>query len=401
MTETVQSLRHRLGQLRARHAAGAISDAKYAKQRVPLERRLIDLLLESPDAAGDGVAPGTPATAARPSLRLWAALGGLVVVLAAAGYAWTGSPSLIGKPPAGFGGPLATDGIEGAADAASAPHALDKEQFTAVTQRLAARLAANPDDAEGWAMLGRSYMALGQEANAVAAFARVVELRPQEASGLADYADALAVRNGRRLDGEPTKLIDRALKLDPNHLKALALAGTAAFDRGDYARAAELWDRAASIGPPGSPIAEQARGAAAEARAKAGLPAAAAGGPPPSAAVAGGTAVSGVVSLAPAWQGKVGPDDTVFVFARAAQGSRMPLAIVRKSVKDLPFAFKLDDSLAMSPAAKLSTAGQVVVGARISKSGQATPQSGDLEGLTGAVPVGSADVKLVISNPVP
>ena len=391
MTDSVQDIRQQLEQLRARHAAGAIGSAKYAKQRAPLERKLVDLLLASPD----GAAPDAPAAAASqpgPGARLWAGVGAFAVALAVAGYWWTGSPSRMQDAPAGFATSDSAD-EDGAAAAASAPHTLDKEQFAAMTQRLAARLASNPDDANGWTMLGRSYLALGQEAEAVAAYARVVELRPQDAAALADYADALAVRNGRQLEGEPTKLIERALKLDPDNVKALALAGTAAYNRGDFARAAQYFDRAAAVGPADSPIAEQARGAAA------GKPTTPAAADKPATAAAGGS-ITGVVSLAPALQGKVAPDDTVFVFARPAEGSRMPLAIVRKSVRDLPFNFKLDDSQAMSPAAKLSAAGRVIVGARVSKSGQAIPQPGDLEGLTDAVAVGSADVKVVIASQV-
>ena len=115
---------------------------------------------------------------------------------------------------------------------------------------------------------------------------------------------------------------------------------------------------------------------------------------------AAASGIRGRVSLAPALQGRTQPDDTVFVFARPANGSRMPLAILRLQVKDLPASFTLDDSLAMSPAARLSAAGAVVVGARISKSGQALPQPGDLEGLIGPVPVGSAGLNLVIANDV-
>jgi cytochrome c-type biogenesis protein CcmH len=394
MTDTIQTLRQRLEELRSQHAAGSIGNARYAKERAPLERQLVDLLLATPQAAALDPAVSTPRSAARPGARLWAVLGAFAVLLAATGYWWTGSPSRLASAPSGFGAPGAAD--EGAA-AASAPHAVDKEQFAAMTQRLAARLSANPTDADGWAMLGRSYMAMGQEAEAVAAFARVVELRPNDANALTDYADLLAVQNGRQLEGEPMKLIERALKIEPDNLKALALAGTAAYNRGDYARAAQLWDRAASSAPAESPIAEQVRNAAAEAREKGNLPAAVAADKPVLTVAAG--AVSGVVSLAPALQAQVAPDDTVFIFARRAEGSRMPLAILRKSVKDLPFAFKLDDSLAMSPAAKLSGAGRVVVGARVSKSGQAMPQPGDLEGLSGVVAVGSTDLKVVIAGP--
>jgi cytochrome c-type biogenesis protein CcmH len=110
--------------------------------------------------------------------------------------------------------------------------------------------------------------------------------------------------------------------------------------------------------------------------------------------------VGGTVTLAPALQGRVAPDDTLFVFARAANGSRMPLAVLRKQVKDLPLRFTLDDSLAMSPTAKLSGATQVVVGARITKSGKAVAQEGDLQGQLPAVALGATNLKLEIGDVV-
>jgi len=223
------------------------------------------------------------------------------------------------------------------------------------------------------------------------------------ASTLADYADASAVQNGGTLEGEPLKLIERALTSDPTHVKALVLAGTAAFNREDYAGAVAFWERAVEVGPADSGLVEMARGGIAEARERGKLPAAAqasAAKPAPTPALSAASAVSGRVSLAPAMQGRVQPEDTVFVFARPANGSRMPLAILRLQVKDLPATFTLDDSLAMSPAARLSGAGTVVVGARISKSGQAMPQRGDLEGLSSPVPVGSAGVSVVIASDV-
>ncbi len=417
MTDTVQVLRQQLEQLRSQHASGAIDDAQYAERSAPLERRLVDELVGSPAPAG--AAPATQTAApARPAGRLWLALGGLAVVLAAAGYWWTGSPDQIGQQPQGFGtqAQAGADAADGPAAAASAPHALDSEQFSALVERLAARLKDQPGDGEGWSMLGRSYMALGRQDDAVAAFERAVKLRPDDATGLADYADALALKNGRSLEGEPTRLIERALKVDPDNLKALTLAGTVAFNGGDFAKAAQYWDRAAKVGPPDSPMVQQARAGAAEARERGKLPAVAADDKAPvvaasekAPAVAPATAttpgaagtVAGTVTLAPALKGKVGAEDAVYVFARAAEGSRMPLAFLRKQVKDLPFTFVLDDSLAMAPTARLSTAaGPVIVGARISKSGQAMPQPGDLEGLSGATAVGSAGVAVVIANTV-
>jgi len=399
MAESAKLIRQQLQQLRSLHASGVLSDAEYAESCAPLERKL----------AGGSVPPEAAAkpqadAAARPPPRLWAALGAVAVLIAAAGYFWTGAPDQINQVPSGFGDQAAS----GAEAAASAPHALDSAQFAALIERLAARMKEHPDDADGWSMLGRSYMAMGREDEALVAFEHAVKLLPNDASRLADYADALAVKNGRSLEGEPTKFIERALKADPDNLKALTLAGTAAFNRGDYAKAVQYWDRAVTVGPPDSPIVEQARSAAAEARERGKLPAAAAVGKLPPAATAGASAtvagatgaVAGTVTLAPALKGKAAPDDTVFIFARPAEGSRVPIAIVRKQVRDLPVAFRLDDSLAMSPSVLLSTAGRVIIGARVSKSGQAMPQPGDLEGLTGATAVGSTGVAVVIANEV-
>ena len=119
------------------------------------------------------------------------------------------------------------------------------------------------------------------------------------------------------------------------------------------------------------------------------------------AAASGGAKVSGKVSVAPALAGKAAPTDVVFIFARAASGPPMPLAVLRKQVKDLPVEFALDDSMAMAPNLKLSGFAEVVVGARISRSGSATPQSGDLQGLSRPVKVGASGVAVVIDTAVP
>lgn len=407
MTDTVQTLRQQLLQLRTLHATGVLGDAQYAKSRAPLERKLVDLLLDAPAGAASSTTAAAQEPVVRPGRRLWAGLGVFAVLLAAAGYWWTGAPGLVGQPPAGFGA--------SAGNAADAPP-MTKDEFIALTARLAARLKEKPDDAEGWRMLGRSYMALDRVDEALPAYQQSLKLKPDDAGTLADYADALAVKNGRSLDGEPMQLIERALKLDPDNVKALTLAGSAAFNRNDFARAAQLWDRAAQVGPPDSPIAQQARSAANEARemAKRAAAEAAGGGAaaasavvagspagPVPAAAAGGPGLAGTVTLAPALKAKASPDDTVFIFARPADGARMPLAIVRKQVKDLPFEFKLDDTQAMSPATRLSTmTGPVIVGARISKSGQAMPQPGDLEGLSAPVAVGSRGVAVTIANEI-
>jgi cytochrome c-type biogenesis protein CcmH len=351
----------------------------------------------------------------RAGRKLWVITMAATLAMALSGYLLTGRP----------------DAIDGSPSMAAAPDSAEEvqpqpspEQIAEMVQRLADRLKDRPEDAEGWTMLSRSYLVLGRLEEAAQASERVLNLKPNDAQALADHADVLAMRAGRVLDGEPMKLIERALKLDPDNLKALALAGAAAFDRGDGAEAARLWDRVALLGPPGTPVVQQAREGAAEARKMAaergaGKAAPAQGqaqAPAPAqtlpqapataqnAAVAGPT-VRGTVTLSAALKAQAKPEDTVFIFARNAESgpgaSRMPLAIVRKQVKDLPATFTLDDSLAMGPGMGLSSAQKVVVGARISRSGQAMPQPGDLEGLSAPVAVGSQGVVVEISKTVP
>jgi cytochrome c-type biogenesis protein CcmH len=200
---------------------------------------------------------------------------------------------------------------------------------------------------------------------------------------LADYADALAMAQGRRLQGEPERLVLRALEIEPDHLKALLLAGAAAMERGDHAAAVERWSRAKQVAPPDSPLASGLDEGLRQARAAAGLPADDAA----SAAQGAGVPAASLqvrVTLAPALAARVQPDNTVFVFARAAEGPRAPLAIARLRAAELPATVTLDDTTAMSPQMRLSSFSLVVVEARVSRSGEATPQPGDLEGRTDA-----------------
>jgi cytochrome c-type biogenesis protein CcmH len=118
------------------------------------------------------------------------------------------------------------------------------------------------------------------------------------------------------------------------------------------------------------------------------------------AAVAGTAQVSGTVSLAPALAAQAAPGDTVFIFARAVEGPRMPLAILRKQVKDLPITFTLDDGMAMAPQMKLSNFQRVIVGARISKTGNAMAQPDDMQGLSAPIAVGSTGLKIIIGEKV-
>lgn len=414
MTTTTQALQKQLRQLRAQHTAGTLSDEQFTTQRSALERQLLDHLEKTHAEDPPAAASSAPAAGSkrRAGVQTWALLGVFAVVIAAAGYSLTGSPDQINQVPGSMGRAAAP-----AEASEPAPHAMGTEQMAALVDKLAERMKSNPQDAEGWVMLGRSYAAMGRPEDALAALDKAVKLQPQDATILADYADALAVKSGRSLDGEPMQYIERALKADPSHVKALVLAGTAAFNRGDFAVAVRHWDRVAQVGSPDNPLVQMAANGAAEARTRGNLPPAAPGNGPalaaagataggtgaaaaaqPGGAAPAGTAVSGTVTIHPDLLAKAAPEDAVFIFARAAVGSRMPLALLRKQVKDLPVAFTLDDSMAMSPAAKISGAEKVVVGARVTKSGQAMPQPGDLEGLSDPVAPGGKGVQVQITG---
>ena len=233
MNDDIDSLRHELRHLQELHAGGALDTARYEASRAPLERALVDAVTSGAGAsARDG----------RELRRLLASLAAMVFVVACAGYWWTGAPEFV------VGGSAPASG-----DAAAAqPHEATPEQIAAMVDKVVQRLKSRPGDAQGWTVLARAYAMLGRTAEAVPAYAKAVALRGDDAGLLADYADALAVENGRQFSGEPLGLIARALQIDPGNPKALALAGTAAFDRKDYAGAALHWGKLAQGVPADS-----------------------------------------------------------------------------------------------------------------------------------------------------
>jgi len=409
-----------LRRLVAAHAAGEIDAERLAAERSRIEREIGQWLLEPATRLG-GDAPS--AVPARPSSRLLGGLGVAVLAVAFAGYAWKGSPALAGLRAAPE--PTVATAALPPDQAASGAGTDNLQQIAQMVDQLAARMKERPDDGEGWTMLGRAYTVLGRFAEAIPAYRRAIELQPSNAALLADYADALIAGNGGHETEEARAVLARALALDPRHPKTLALAGTIAFDRADYAAAIALWQKLADGLPPQSEMVQQVEASIAEARARAAAPlAAAASGADADAGTGAGTAnanatdgatasrsgaapmttagppVSGTVSLAPEIAHLAAPGDTVFVFARAATGSRMPLAVRRARVADLPLDFSLDDSMAMRPDMPLSTAGQLIVGARVSKSGNATPQPGDLAGETAPVAPGAAGLAVRIGSVV-
>ena len=375
-------LRGQLSQLDADFAAGAISADQLALSKGEIERRVLD----------EESAPETAVAPTRTTRTAWA-IGLAIPLLTLGAYGFLGN--LRALDPASL-----------VANPESEP---TREDIEAMVSAFAARLEAVPDhqsaDPKAWEMLARSYAAMQKFPQAKKAYERAVELNPGNAQILVDYADVLAMMQGQSLAGQPTALLDRALILDPGNLKGLALAGSAAFERKDFAKAIQLWEKAGNVAPPGSEFAQGLASSIEEARTASGAPAkplasvvpqaTSKPSPAPNGAAA---SIQGIVSLAPSLKGKVAPDDTVFIFARAAQGPRMPLAILKRKASELPITFTLDDSTAMSDELKISKFDMLVVFARVSRSGNALPQSGDLVGQSAAIKSGSTKMTLTIDS---
>lgn len=407
---SLEQLKAQLAQIDALMAEGVLKGDSARQQRDKLERRVLAAVMQASASGAEGEANAQQAV--RLPRKLVASVTAFVLLVGAVGYGVKGNHAALQVGPG--------EGISAASQTPADPSSpqVQQAQIEAMVKDLEERVKTAPQEVESLQMLARSYGVLGRHAEAVKVHQQVMALKPKDAQVLADYADAMAMANGRTLEGEPTKLILQAVKLDPNNVKALALAGTVAFNANDFAGAVVYWERAVKAAPPESGYAQQLEGALTEARQRAGqAPGAltAAGpalGAAPSTAASAATAganvaaapanakVSGRVSLPAALKDRFGPDDTVFIFARAPGGSRMPLAILKRKVSDLPMDFTLDDSLAMSPAAKLSGAPQVVVGARISKSGNAMPGPGDYQTLTAPVALGSTGLVLEINEAV-
>ncbi len=389
-------LRDQLAELDADLRAGTLQESQYREAKAELERRVLAEV--KAERAAANAAPLVPSAG-----RRMAVLAALAIPTAAGALYWQ-----LGNHDALDPEKVAATSTPAAGDA----HSITPDQLQEMVGRLAKRLEQEPDNVQGWSILARSYYLMQRFPDAAAAYERLAKLLPGDADVLAEHADALAMAQARNLAARPSEIVEQALKVDPKHPKALALAGTAAFDRKDYRRAVEYWERMLGELPADSPLRQPMLASIAEARELGGLKAGT--GPiakpaPPAAAPATATAreaaatarIRGTVTLAPAVAAKADPNDTVFIFARAVEGPRMPLAIVRKQVKDLPAAFSLDDSMAMSPGMSLAQFPRVVVAARVSKAANAVPQPGDLEGVSAPVAVGTADVAVVIDKVLP
>jgi cytochrome c-type biogenesis protein CcmH len=359
--------RSRIAALDEQCRLGALGEDDLAQAKDELSR---ELLADSDAAPASG--SGAPALVSRPWLAI--AVGLAVPLLAVSLYQRLGEPRAIDPPAAASSEPAVED----------------------LVARLAARMRSEPGDSEGWLMLGRSYMAMERYAEAVDAFTAAHQLLGDGPELLSDLAEAEALMGGQDFLGTPGAHLESALELDPEYPKALWLGAFAAMQRGEAALAVRRWQSLLDRQPADSEAAQILRGLIADS----GIAEAA-----PDTRVAAPQAQPGLtvnVVLADRLAAGLSGGETLFVFARAAQGPPMPLAVARKQVRDLPLTVTLDDSMAMAPGMKLSNFDRVVVGARISMSDSATPGSGDLQGFSEAVQVGGEDtVNVTITQRVP
>ena len=388
--KTLSIFRQQFAELAQDRANGVLTDELYEQARRELERRLLE---------ETGATETTATTARRQVSSRPVALALAIIVPTVSGllYWELGNPLAITQP---------TEPSLSAQGSSEDPHS-SSDGLAAMVERLQQKMEQNPNDGVGWGMLARSYMAMGRPADAVPIYEKAVNLIPDDAQLLVDYADALGVVHGRKLEGKPEVLIQQALKIDPRNVKALMLAGTVAFNRKNFARAVKDWEQARANLPADTDpeMTQQLMAAIAEAQSQlgGGQETVSASAEPAAPAQPTGQlrAISGTVTVAPSLAGKGSSTDTLFVFAREMSGPPMPVAIVRATKKDLPFTFRLDDSTSPMPSRKLSGAGTVVIVARLSKSGQAMPQDGDLEGTSQPVQSGVDGISIVIDRERP
>lgn len=278
----------------------------------------------------------------------------------------------------------------------------DSDAINNMVEQLAKKMQNDPNNAEGWLMLGRSYKVLQQYPKAVDAFAHAYRLMGDKADVMLMYADALAFANGEKVEGQAAELVFKALELEPDNLNGLWLGGMSKAQAGNFAEAMALWQKLEGLLPAGSDAQKETQQLLAKVASQ--LPKNAT--VPPQQDSAKPVAASHVqvkiqVNLADELKSQAQATDTVFIYAQAISGPKMPLAIVRKQVSELPLTVSLDDSLAMMPTMKLSNFKEVKLIARISKSGSAMPQTGDLIGSIEQVALTDEKVQpIVIKNKI-
>jgi cytochrome c-type biogenesis protein CcmH len=377
--------RDQMKEMEADRANGLLSEAQYQSAKLELEARLADDALTLDD---------TPEPGRVSSRKLGYTLGVVLPAAAFALYFWLGNPaSLVAIADVQSG--TAQSGMAGAPG---------EQEFMKLVQRVEEKTRANPDDGEAWAMLAKAYAAMEQWPKALQAYEKAIKLLPQEASVLSGYAEALAITSKLVLAGKPMDLVRQALEIDPEDMKGLELAGINAFREGNFAQASAYLKRMHSLLAPESSYAQEILAAQQEAERLAQAGGAGLATPPPAddgtASIAPGATIRGSVDIAPALKSRLAKTDVLFLFARVGQ-SGPPVAAIRASAGQLPLEFELDDSTAMNPGNTLSQHKQVMLVARVSKSGNPMAQPGDLEGTVAAVKVGATGVKIMIDQARP
>jgi cytochrome c-type biogenesis protein CcmH len=352
------------------HDSGHISDQEWQQSRDELSLRL----LEDTSAVDD------PAAKAEKPAIWTAVVLAVALPLGSMGlYMWVGQPEALN--------PMA----------AKTPDQVDPKDLAKMAQTLAEKLQAKPDNLQGWVMLGRTYRTLENFDAALKAYDSALKLSADDDLKL-ERIEIIAMQRQGQFEGEPWNVIREILQRDPQHFGALLTAGSASYAEGKFADALKYWEQARKPLDANNPDLEGLENAIAAVRDRLGMPPAKAS---TSSALASGLNVTGQVNLSASLKSKASPNDVVFIYATPANGDRMPLAIFKTTVSQLPLNFTLDDSSAMTPDRKLSAAGEVMVKVRVSKSGNAMPQSGDLSGSLGPVKVGAKGLKLEIKDQIP
>ena len=350
------------------HDSGHISDQEWQQSRDELSLRL----LEDTSAVDDPAAKTEkPAIWTAVVLAVALPLGSMAM------YMWVGQPEALN--------PLAL----------KTPDQVDPKDLTKMAQTLAEKLQDKPDNLQGWVMLGRTYRTLENFDAALRAYDSALKLSDDDDLKL-ERIEVIAMQRQGQFEGEPWNVIREVLQRDPQHFGALLTAGSASYAEGKFADALKYWEQARKPLDANNPDLQGLESAIATVRERLGMPPAKA-----TPAATSGLNVTGQVNLSASLKSKASPNDVVFIYATPANGDRMPLAIFKTTVSQLPFNFTLDDSTAMAPDRKLSAAGEVMVKVRVTKSGNAMPQSGDLSGSLGPVKVGAKGLKLEIKDQIP
>ena len=371
--DTARIYREELQELQAARQSGDLDSEAFERARQDIAVRLIGDL---PDAGAAGYSKNAGAQRAVVTAVVLALV---FPMLGALAYLTLGDPMAVAEPPAAMHG-----GTDGGPDAA------------VLAKSLKDKLQTNPQDTQSWVLLGRTYRSQDQFDAALDAYNRAIALDPNNRVAI-ERAEVIAAKNGGQFDGEPWAVINSILKKSPKDGSALLMAGSAAFSEGRFKQALAYWSALRPQLADGSPEAVAVDNALRAAAEKAGMQM-----PAPNTAALGAAEarISGRVTLPDAIKKQVRPTDVVFIYAQAEHGSPMPLAILRTTVQALPFDFTLDDSLAMSPQARLSGQTHVTVKARISPSGQAMPQAGDWIGTLPHVAVGAQRLVVTIDEMV-